>query len=157
MSPRQNNGGWAAKLHKARQLSASDWVLIFQAAAWFAALEVGLRLLPLRTLVRILRGRRRTAGLPNARVERISRCVDLAARLDPFPATCLKKSLVLYALLRRRGIEVELFIGAAKTNGKLEAHAWLEYQGRAITGGPPTERYAPLWSLVGQPGASRNS
>jgi hypothetical protein len=150
MSPRQNDGGLAAKLHKARQLSASDWLLILQSAAWFAAVELGLRLLPLRTLVRILQGRRRrTAGRLHIRVERASRCVDLAARLCPFPATCLRKSLVLYALLSRGGLEVELFIGATNKDGKLDAHAWLEYEGRAITGGPPTERYAPLWSLVG--------
>jgi transglutaminase superfamily protein len=151
MSQRQNNGGLAAKLRKARELSAADWLMILQSAGWFAVVELGLRLLPLRKVVRILQGRRRAARTTNSRIsaERASRCVDLAARLDPGRATCLKKSLVLYALLRRRGLEVELFIGAAKAGGKLDAHAWLEHQGRVITGGPATERYAPLWSLVG--------
>ena len=153
MSQRRNDGWLATKLRKARQLSAPDWILIVQSAAWFAVVEAGLRLLPLRTLARILQGRRRAPRASGRRVsaEHASRCVDRAARLDPFRATCLKKSLVLYALLSRRGLEVELFIGAAKTGGKLDAHAWLQHQGRVITGGPATGRYAPLCSLVGWP------
>lgn len=150
MSQRRND--WLArKLRKARMLSASDWMLIVQSAGWLAVVELGLRLMPLRALVGILQGRprERAASGSGVSAEHASRCVDLAARLDPFSATCLKKSLVLYAMLSRRGLAVELFIGAAKTGGKLDAHAWLECQGRVVTGGPPAERYAPLWSLVG--------
>jgi len=147
----QRNDWLARQWRKARELSASDWMLIVQLTGWLVVVELGLRLLPLRTLVGILQGRHRARAANGAGVkaEHASRCVDLAARLDPFPATCLKKSLVLYALLSRRGLAVELFIGAAKTGSKLDAHAWLECQGQVVTGGPPTERYAPLWSLVG--------
>jgi len=55
----------------------------------------------------------------------------------------LRKALVLYALLVRRGIDAQLLIGVAKaTNGQLDAHAWLECRGKILLGEPATGRYS---------------
>lgn len=44
----------------------------------------------------------------------------------PWTATCLRRSAVLYYLLRSRGELVELYIGVRRTDrGSLGAHAWL--------------------------------
>lgn len=44
--------------------------------------------------------------------------------------TCLKRSIVLFALLRRSGIDVELHIGVKRDEGgALAAHAWLVRDG----------------------------
>lgn len=62
----------------------------------------------------------------------LGRLVNLAARHTPAPATCLSRSLLLRWLLRRRGIASELRIGVQLIQGKLDAHAWVEYAGTPI-------------------------
>ena len=44
-------------------------------------------------------------------------------------ATCLRKSLALWFLLRRQGISTELQIGTRFEKEEFQAHAWVEYQG----------------------------
>jgi hypothetical protein len=56
----------------------------------------------------------------------MARLVDAAARHGPYPATCLPRSLTLWWLLRRRGIDSYLCIGVRKEAGRLQAHAWVE-------------------------------
>ena len=46
--------------------------------------------------------------------------------------SCLVRSLTLWAILLRRGIETDLRIGFRRSDGKIEGHAWLEHGGRAI-------------------------
>jgi hypothetical protein len=144
-----------AKLRKAFELSASDWFLILHAAFWFAVVEFGLRAFQFRVLVDLLHQksplRQRVFSQQASSPQRAAYCVELVSRLHPLHPTCLKKALVLYALLTRRGVDVRLVIGAAKTNteqgSKVDYHAWLEHQGQAILGGPGHERYATLCSL----------
>jgi hypothetical protein len=45
---------------------------------------------------------------------------------------CLARSLTLWTLLRRRGVEAELRVGYRKRDEKIEGHAWLEYEGVSI-------------------------
>jgi hypothetical protein len=40
---------------------------------------------------------------------------------------CLVRSMTLWAILRRRGIEVNLRVGFRKRAGKIEGHAWVEH------------------------------
>jgi len=48
----------------------------------------------------------------------------------PWRYTCLRRSVVLYHLLRRAGREVSLNIGVRKSgDGALQAHAWLVRDG----------------------------
>jgi len=49
-------------------------------------------------------------------------------------ATCLRQSLVVWFLLRRRGLPAELRIGARKVEDRLEAHAWVESNGLCLDG-----------------------
>ena len=63
---------------------------------------------------------------------RIARLVGIAANHGPYRATCLRQSLALWWLLRRRGIPAELRIGVRKEGGALEAHGWVEHQGQAL-------------------------
>jgi hypothetical protein len=141
------------KLRKAFQLSASDWLLVIQAVGWFAAVEFGLRVLKLKTLLAILQSDRLADREGSDRAptnpERLGYCVELASRLHPLRPTCLKKALVLFALLARRGVKAQVIVGAAKSDGKLDAHAWIEHQGQVIMGGPARERYSTLCRLDG--------
>lgn len=63
---------------------------------------------------------------------RMGYLVNAAARHGLYKAGCLRRSLVLWALLRRRGLPVELRIGTRLLDGKFQAHAWVELAGRAV-------------------------
>jgi hypothetical protein len=64
--------------------------------------------------------------------QRSARLVGIAARHRPYRATCLRQSLALWWLLRRRGISTELRIGVRMDSGALRAHAWVEFCGRPL-------------------------
>lgn len=141
------------RLRKVLALPSSDWLLIVQAGAYFLALDLGLRVFNLRTLLTILeRGKRtqsRGSTKRSASPEHVARCVELASRVSPYRPTCFKKALVLYGMLKRKNVRVEMVIGAAKSGQDLDAHAWVEYQEQVILGGPSTERYGPLCHIDG--------
>ena len=90
-----------------------------------------LYLLPLHRLApRLGRGRPRPAGAPP--VQDLAEWVDRLLRRLPPPWrwTCLKRAAVLYALLRKAGVELELRIGVRRDPaGSLAGHAWLVREG----------------------------
>jgi hypothetical protein len=57
--------------------------------------------------------------------------VKIAAKYYKW-ATCLRKSLALWFLLRRQGILTELQIGTRFHEAEFQAHAWVEYQGYVV-------------------------
>jgi hypothetical protein len=73
--------------------------------------------------------REKKPGFSTQKIIKTTRMVQLAARYCQPWANCLKKSLVLWGLLRRQGIESELRIGVQKEAGNFAAHAWVEYDG----------------------------
>ncbi len=62
--------------------------------------------------------------------------VNIAALRGPFRPTCLERSLVLWWLLQRDGIQSDLRIGVRKDEGELKAHAWVEYGEHSSSCGP---------------------
>ncbi len=58
-------------------------------------------------------------------------------------ATCLVQALALQRLLSRAGHVSALEVGVAKSGRRLEAHAWLRYEGSVLIGGS-AEPYTPL-------------
>ncbi len=58
------------------------------------------------------------------------RMVALACALYPGRAQCLERSLVLYYVLRRQGVDVR-FVNGVKVD-PFAAHAWLEYRDEPI-------------------------
>ena len=137
---------------KAFELSLSECLLILWAAIGLGLVEIGLRVLRFNTLIEKLNRQRppdKAVVAPPRRAERFAYCVELAARLYPLEPTCLKKALVLYTLLTRKGLHAQLWIGAAKSNtqpgGPLDYHAWLEHKGKVILGAANCERYVPLY------------
>jgi Transglutaminase-like superfamily len=62
----------------------------------------------------------------------IARMESAAARNLFFHASCLEQSMVLWWLLRSRGIPVELRVGARKGSEGFEAHAWVEFAGTVL-------------------------
>ena len=63
---------------------------------------------------------------------------------------CLTEAMVTQLLLSRRRLRADIQIGVAfGVDGKLEAHAWIEHQGRVLIGGSSgLERYSRLPPLT---------
>ncbi len=74
---------------------------------------------------------------------RIAWLVERAAQHCPWPATCLRRSLVLWAFLLRSGVASELRLGFRNPGGRFEAHAWVEWNGVPLNDTPDVRsRYA---------------
>lgn len=58
--------------------------------------------------------------------------VEVAARRRLISATCLRRSLVLWYLLRKEGIDSNLRFGVQKAGTKIMGHAWVEIDGSVI-------------------------
>ena len=113
--------------------------------AWWRLLLVhlGLRLLPYRRVERLAGrwGRSRSPGhddVPWEEIERLHWLVAVAAGRHPSAVSCLRRSLVLRALLARRGVTAELRFGVHADRPDLHAHAWLEVNGRPVGEKPET-------------------
>jgi hypothetical protein len=140
------------RLRRFLRISAAERRLLIRAAVLLQVISVGMRLLPFRTLRRLLAlaqkaraGSRRVDGIP---VERIAGAVEAAGRYMPGEKTCLTQALAAQTLLVRQGYPALLHIGAAKgEEGQLRAHAWVESEGRVVIGGHDLGRYAPLVAL----------
>ncbi len=114
-------------------------------------------LLPLTWLALKLRGlshlHARLSALPASRSEssgdlapdRMGYLVNAAASHSLFPASCLTRSLLLAWLLQRRGVSSRLRIGVRKAGDALDAHAWVECEGRPVNDAPDVaERFTPF-------------
>ena len=137
------------RLAKAARLSAGDWCVLVRAAALLPAAGMVLRLLAFRGIrswvqqrpLRSKHGRRRSAS-----PERVAYLVDLAARYCLWKPTCLERSLTLYRLLRKMGVEARFVIGTTSPPAGFAAHAWVEHNGRVL-GGQGENGYQELLSV----------
>lgn len=86
----------------------------------------------------------RTGRPPTANPERIAWAVQAASRYVP-DAACLVQALAAQVLLARNGYQSDLRIGVALEQGVLQAHAWVESQGKVLIGGGPVlDHLTPL-------------
>jgi len=137
------------RVHKFFLLPPNERLILAQAWGLFLLAELALRTLPFTRLLRLskkifLKRMGDTALTLFPPVMRLSWLVEVAGRCAPVRATCLKNTLVLSWLLGRRGIPTELQIGVSRGEGRLKAHAWLDYDGQILLGHHEFERYEPL-------------
>jgi len=77
--------------------------------------------------------------------DRVTWAVEVASCYVPKVRTCLTEALTAQLLLTRRGYPALLHIGVTRgERGMFQAHAWVESEGKILTGGPGHERFAPL-------------
>ena len=126
-------------------LSSRDFVMAAEAAALVLPVEIALRRrVSLDTLLaRFARTGRIGGGEDSIDVGRAARLVEAVTACYP-AATCLKKSLILFRLLRRRGIPAELRLGVRTVDGTFSAHAWIECEGRTLLDGGMAHLYSSL-------------
>lgn len=135
------------------RLPPAERLLLLAAVLLLTAVRVGLRILPLRTVLRLLSrlsgvAEGRAAG-DEAMIERVGWAVTVASRYVP-AATCLAQALVTETLLRRLVLPADLRLGVARdAMGCFQAHAWVECRGRVVIGGAVLDTFTPLPPLAG--------
>lgn len=131
-------------------LSWRDRGLLVEALALMGILPLVLRVVRVQrltgTLGRSFDGARSTSGrVDEARARQIAKVVAMAARHTPTANTCLHRSLALWWVLGRRGLDSRLKMGARMVEGALDAHAWVEHSGVVINDAPEiVAGYTPL-------------
>jgi hypothetical protein len=124
-----------------RALTRSERTALFEALMLLPATALGLRVLGLRRLQSIAAGRAsRTLAIRPADAKaldaarEIASIVDVAARHGIVWANCLQRSVVLWQMLRRRGMDSELRIGVLRSRGLQvpSFHAWVEWAGNVL-------------------------
>lgn len=77
-------------------------------------------------------------------IERYRRLIFLSNSFRP-ALNCLSISAAYWWLMKRKGIITELKFGMKTGDGKLAAHAWLEYNGKPLTSDMEVgEKYIPF-------------
>jgi hypothetical protein len=139
-------------VHNFLQLSQTDIQLIFTTVVLLSVIRLGMFFLPFRILLKLLRSNNYVVSRnENARKVSISKiiwAVNVATRYTPGRAKCLARALTTQVLMSRYSYPCKLCIGVAKAEVGIQAHAWVEYQGRVAIGNlTDLERFVPLTSL----------
>ena len=114
---------------RVRRMRASDYATAIEIVALATWVEIALRLMPFSQLLERLKQRSPHVVGSGDEYERLDRFVAIAYEVLPFPATCLRRSVVLHGLLERRGVPSRVCFGVAKNGVVLDAHAWVECSG----------------------------
>ncbi len=129
-----------------RGIGVLDLAVFVEAWLELAWLDLVIRRLPYRYWRHWLdvREKGREPQRPH-RVQSLVTAVERAARHHRAPMNCLRRSLALQRLLRRRGIGSRLHLGVRQGAAGLEAHAWVSSRGRVLNDTPDAgQRYAEL-------------
>jgi hypothetical protein len=123
-----------------RGLPLRDLALLVQAPVLLPLTALALHrygLLPVQDFVVRLPGRRpggKELVARRAEAGRLAWIVQVSAAYGPWPANCLQRSLLLWAVLYRRGLRGNLRIGVRRDreSGTLSFHAWIEHDGLVL-------------------------
>lgn len=135
----------------------AERVAVLRAGLLIAILQIGLAVLPFRRVMRFACrvGKPRSgSGGSAAAPSQFDRdlavwAVEAAGRRLLSRNPCLPKALAVLILFRRAGEDAELLVGVARdADGPVQAHAWVESEGRVVIGGDvPLEKYTRLPGL----------
>ncbi len=122
--------------------------LLVEATVLLWAIRIGLRLIPFDTFRRLLpleTNERAHGGRSEViDVRQLAWAVSASGERTA-PSTCLTRAITLQIMLARRGRAARLRIGVTKDDeGRFQAHAWVEHDGKVIIGGPGMREYTPL-------------
>ena len=137
------------------RLGGRERQLLVRTFALLGGVRLGLWLLPFLTLQSLLDRISRPSPSfvkTNPRdLDKIVWAVNQSSRYTPGGAKCLARALTTQVIMRRHGYSPQLKIGVAKgERGQLEAHAWIENQGRVVVGAlQDPSRFTPMPSLKG--------
>jgi Transglutaminase-like superfamily len=142
-------------LGKFFKLPAADKRLLMKAMLLVWVVRLGLWLLPFRVMREVLaKSGREQFAFPvgeSGVADRIAWAVSVTSRYVP-AATCLTQAIATKFLLGRCGCQATVRIGVARSDsGRLQAHAWVESNGKVVIGGSESslQHYIPLAASEG--------
>ncbi|MGE4072412.1 MAG: lasso peptide biosynthesis B2 protein [Lysobacterales bacterium] len=127
-----------SRLARWRRLPTAERRLVARVLLLLPLVDLSLRLLGFQRTWRWMArwARPLPSGLADPGIEPTPRRIaDLARAVGAgslWPTTCLRQALVVWLLLRRRGLQPELKIGVVSKDPPLQAHAWVEVDGKAL-------------------------
>jgi hypothetical protein len=139
-----------ASLRRWRALSLDERLTFLQALLLLPIAGLVLRLARYQSILSVLQ---RITPLkewsspaePLPEAQRMAAMVNAAAWRAPYEATCLRRSLLLWWLLRRRGLESSVRIGVRIEAGAFYSHAWVEFEDTVLNDAPDVRtRYATI-------------
>ena len=149
-----------------RKRPQKDRAFIMSALVLLPLTMVGLRCFGFRRWKELieqisLKGRSTNAMPVASKLEmaqRMARAVHSVELHGPATPNCLERSLTLWWLLRRNGLEGELHIGGRKNGPRFEAHAWVELAGVIVNDSPDVHQHysrfdAPIAAVDGKSSA----
>ena len=124
-------------------MQADDRILVLKAATSLLACRIGIYFLRFESLQRwATRTRRIKQSVP---ISKLIWAAMMGARIMP-NSTCLVRALAASRLLAQNGYKSTIHIGVKRKAGLFEAHAWVEYEGRAIIGNTEVRDFTRLAS-----------
>lgn len=127
------------RVARARALDIAQWRVVAASLVLVPAVRASLHLRGFGPTARVLArlsDRPASGALPRD-PRSAAAAVAVVAGRSVVGTRCLGRSLVLWFLLRRRGVDAELVIGAAPPGGgSLHAHAWVEVAGEPVNDEP---------------------
>jgi hypothetical protein len=130
--------------------------LVAEAALHLAAAKLVVTALPFERWRRVLQRAPRAAAGPapeHLRVAELVWAVDRVSARFPQALTCLPRAIATRWMMEHRRWPATLEIGVRRdAQGKFEAHAWVEHEGRVIMGDVPhLETYVKLPPVPAEP------
>jgi hypothetical protein len=144
-------------IRKLLRLSLPDCYLLAKSLVLVIAVRLGLWMLPFRSVQTLLATliyvtSKSSMQTPYAPIDRLRWAVTLTSRYVP-RATCLTQALVAKVLLSQCGYSAHVRVGVARdASEQLQAHAWVESEGRIAIGGSQgyLKRYTRLSTSDGE-------
>jgi hypothetical protein len=130
--------------------TASNRVLLLEAALCLAVARLALAVLPFRWVMRVLSLRQGEDPAEHdastvAQEQRVAWALERIRRRAPWSGRCLARALAGRHMLRRRGVACTLHLGVAKDGAaQIEAHAWLSSGDFVVAGGEDLGRFTLL-------------
>ncbi|HXQ52404.1 MAG TPA: lasso peptide biosynthesis B2 protein [Stellaceae bacterium] len=136
------------KVAKFFRIAPADRRLLVEASLLLLLARAALKLLPFRTLVRILfRPVDHGPGEAEAStiVGRVRWAVLSGARNGPVSMVCFPQAIAAHLMLRRRRVPSTLYYGVAKTaDGGIEAHVWVRAGALPVVGCETAARFTVM-------------
>ncbi len=123
------------RLARLRALTGAQWRVVLVSVVLLAPIQLILKTTGLKRTAAFLAARsdRPRAAAEHETAVSMADAVSLVAGRRVVGALCLGRSLLLWFLLRRRGMDAELVVGAkSPIDDSWMAHAWVELDSRPV-------------------------
>jgi hypothetical protein len=123
------------RLQRIRALNAAQWRIVATSTVLLPPIQIMLKSRGLKRTARALAARSDRPLVLADRAEAVdmAEAVSLVAGRKMVGALCLGRSLLLWFLLRRRGMDAELVVGTTSpVDSTWMAHAWVELDSQPV-------------------------